>query len=58
MTGTQKWAAYFRADVTGTRVMRCQGTSRYRETPDLAREDGDKDGRPFVVADQHGVIEP
>lgn len=56
------YAAYYNADVATSggskRVLRCTGTSPYKATAEDARKLGEKDGRPFVVADQHGAVEP
>lgn len=59
---TKQYAAYFNADTTtsggGRRVVRCTGTSPYKDKAEDARKLGEQDGRPFVVADQHGAVEP
>lgn len=50
------FAAHWEPETQDGRVVRCTGTSTFFNTANEARDAGELAERPFVVADEKGVI--
>jgi len=51
-----KYAPYYRAEVSEGYVRRCENTGTLVESAAQADAQGKADGRPYVVADEAGLV--